>query len=242
MRRAWSRRSVRCGPPRAASRGAHRLRPTRTTAAMLGLTAVLVAATAHAEMPAFQAACPQGHVVRADAAGTVRVDGVVARVERFNPQYTEATVAGITYTIGTAADGTGLQVGDNRPGSAGGYCTIVSASAASDPSASATGAADVPVTFDPGTSGAELTGSLAPGESRRYRLGARDGQDLYARVAPNEGALEYQIFNPDGSFLLDRISADQPYRGQLWQSGDHVVEVINRSNSTVSYHVIFGID
>jgi hypothetical protein len=33
----------------------------------------------------------------------------------------------------------------------------------------------------------------------------------------------------------------QEYRGQLLQSGDHVVEVINRSGQTVSYNVIFGI-
>ena len=37
----------------------------------------------------------------------------------------------------------------------------------------------------------------------------------------------YQIFNPDGSFLLDQMGAAQEYRGQLWQSGDHVIEVIN---------------
>ena len=38
------------------------------------------------------------------------------------------------------------------------------------------------------------------------------------------------------------MSADKEYRGQLWQSGDHVVEVINRSNSSVDYNVIFGIE
>ena len=100
----------------------------------------------------------------------------------------------------------------------------------------------VRVQFDRGTSGAELTGNLAPGASRRYVLGAGDGQFLYVRVAPWTGSLDYQIFNPDGTFLLDLISSRREYRGQLWQDGDHVIEVVNRSNQTVSYNVIFGID
>lgn len=98
------------------------------------------------------------------------------------------------------------------------------------------------VRFAAGTTGAELTGSLPPGASRRYTLGAQDGQFLYVRVAAEGPALEFQIFNPDGSFLLDMIPTDKEYRGQLWQSGEHVVEVINRSNETRSYNVIFGIE
>lgn len=98
------------------------------------------------------------------------------------------------------------------------------------------------VRFPAGASGTELSSNLAPGASLRYVLGADDGQFLYVRVAPWSGTLDYQIFNPDGSFLLDMVPARQEYRGQLWQSGDHVVEVINRTNQTVSYNVIFGID
>jgi hypothetical protein len=98
------------------------------------------------------------------------------------------------------------------------------------------------VRFDAGASGAELTGSLAPGASARYVLGAANGQNLYVRVAPQGAAIEYQIFNPDGSALLDMISSDREYRGQLWQTGDHVVEVINRGGGAVSYNVIFGIE
>jgi hypothetical protein len=98
------------------------------------------------------------------------------------------------------------------------------------------------VRFPAGASGTELSSNLAPGASRRYVLGAGDGQFLYVRVAPWSGSLDYQIFNPDGSFLLDLVSARQEYRGQLWQDGEHVVEVVNRSNQTVSYNVIFGID
>ena len=67
-------------------------------------------------------------------------------------------------------------------------------------------------------------------------------QNLYVRVASQGRELSYQIFNPDGSFLLDQMTSAKEYRGQLWQSGDHVVEVINRGQTATGYNVIFGID
>lgn len=98
------------------------------------------------------------------------------------------------------------------------------------------------VHFEPGATGAEIPGVLTPGSSARYVLRAQERQDLYVRVAPQGPAIEYQIFNPDGSFLLEQMTSDREYRGQLWQSGDHVVEVINRTDAPVGYRVIFGID
>ncbi len=98
------------------------------------------------------------------------------------------------------------------------------------------------VKFHRGTSGAEFSGSIAPGASAQYVLGARSEQFLYVRVAARNGALDYVIRNPDGSELLGLMSADREYRGQLWQSGDHVVEVINRGDRTVNYRVILGIE
>lgn len=101
----------------------------------------------------------------------------------------------------------------------------------------------VPVQFDPGTNGAEIAEALTPGSSARYVLRAKEGQDLYVRVAHISGPqLDYQIFNPDKSFLLGMTPSDREYRGQLLQSGDQVVEVINRGHETADYQVIFGID
>ncbi|TCO71567.1 hypothetical protein [Rhodovulum euryhalinum] len=111
------------------------------------------------------------------------------------------------------------------------------AGAASEPATSS-----ARVRFDAGASGAELTGTLSPGGSARYVLGAKDGQNLYVRVATGDAGVSYQIFNPDGTFLLEQMTPDREYRGQLWQSGDHVVEVINRGGGTAAYNVIFGID
>ena len=98
------------------------------------------------------------------------------------------------------------------------------------------------VRFDAGSSGAEITASLPPGSSTRYVLGAKDGQFLNVRVAPKNGSLGYLIFNPDGTALLDFMTPDKEYRGQLWQTGDHVIEVVNNGGIDASYNVIFGIE
>ncbi len=100
----------------------------------------------------------------------------------------------------------------------------------------------VRVQFAAGTTGAELTDSLLPQESRRYVLGAQDGQFFYFRLVANGPGMTYVIYNPDGSVLLDEMGAEQEYRGQLWQTGDHVVQVYNTANGAQSYNVIFGID
>ncbi len=88
----------------------------------------------------------------------------------------------------------------------------------------------------------EFSASLTSGSSTRYVLGAKDGQFLYVRVAPKSGSLGYLIQNPDGSALLDFMMPDKEYRGQLWQSGDHVIEVVNNGSTDASYNVIFGIE
>ncbi|MBU2941566.1 hypothetical protein Q4525_14020 [Shimia thalassica] len=98
------------------------------------------------------------------------------------------------------------------------------------------------VKFDSGTSAAAISGTLQAGTSVRYILGATDGQFLNVDVGSHGGALDYKVFNPDGSLLLDLISSDTPYRGQLWQSGDHVVEVINAGAQPVTFDVGMGID
>lgn len=98
------------------------------------------------------------------------------------------------------------------------------------------------VHFDAGTNGAELTASLTAGSSIRYVLGAKDGQFLNVRIVPKSGSLGYMIYNPDGSALLDFMTPDKEYRGQLWQSGDHIVQIFNDGTTDAQYDVIFGID
>lgn len=209
-------------------------------------TSFVSASAGTAAMPVFTASCPQGNYVESDGR-TVFVSGRVAQVTPYNRNYYEARAGYMIYAISTSDGGGDLQVAYDPPGSRGGYCQIVasggSGAGGGAQSASGMGQTDtVRVQFAAGSTGTELTDSLAPGASRRYVLGAQDGQFLYARVAPWNGNLEYQIFNPVDTFLLDMVPARQEYRGQLWQSGEHVIEVINRSGQSVSYNVIFGIE
>jgi hypothetical protein len=137
--------------------------------------------------------------------------------------YSDGTVGELTMSQ-AADDGGGAMAG--APGQSGGEPTT----------------ATERVRFASGSTGAELTATLTPGGSVRYILGAKNGQNLYVRVAAKGPDIYYQIVNPDGSFLLDQIGSAREYRGQLWQSGDHVIEVINRGDSPTAYNVIFGID
>ena len=99
----------------------------------------------------------------------------------------------------------------------------------------------VTVKFKPGTSGATYDGKLGPGDAIQYVLGAKKDQFLTVRVMPDGAEVDYQIMNPDSSRLLDMISSSKPYEGQLWQSGNHVVEIVNRTGQQASYRVEFSI-
>ena len=101
---------------------------------------------------------------------------------------------------------------------------------------------DQRVQFAAGTSGAAMSGTLAPGTSVSYVLGASDGQFMNVDVASHGGALDYRILNPDGSTLLDPIGSDTPYQGQLWQSGDHRIEVMNAGAQPVTFDIGIGIN
>jgi hypothetical protein len=193
-------------------------------------------------MPVFSAQCPQNNFVESDGT-TVRVNGRQAQVTPFNRNYYEARAGNVIYIISTAEGGGDLQVTYDPPGSRGGSCTVTASGGTSSGGSTGVGQTDtVRVQFPAGSTGTELSDNLAPGASRRYVLGAQSGQFIYVRIAPWNGNLEYQIFNPDNSFMLDMTPARQEHRGQLWQSGDHVIEVINRSNQTVSYNAIFGVE
>lgn len=97
------------------------------------------------------------------------------------------------------------------------------------------------VKFAAGATGAEIDGRLQSGNSVRYVLGAKKSQFLNVGVSAENG-VDYQIFNPDGTFLLELMPAAKSYRGQLWQSGDHVVEVINRGQDEAIFTVNVSIE
>ncbi|MEX0287312.1 MAG: hypothetical protein AB3N23_22115 [Paracoccaceae bacterium] len=98
------------------------------------------------------------------------------------------------------------------------------------------------VKFDAGTSGTAMTNALQAESSVQYILDANEGQFLNVDIGSRGGAIDYRILNPDGSELLGLISSDTPYKGQLWQSGDHVIEVVNGGAQPVTFDVGIGVN
>ncbi|MBW6419694.1 SH3 domain-containing protein [Celeribacter sp. PS-C1] len=96
------------------------------------------------------------------------------------------------------------------------------------------------IQFSAGASGKEFVDELGPNMDVTYLLGARNGQFLSVEVMGQ--GLTYRIFNPDGSLLLDTLPTSTPYRGQLWQSGDHKIEVRNGTPGLKTFTTIVGIN
>lgn len=101
--------------------------------------------------------------------------------------------------------------------------------------------ARVVVEFAPGAAAASYAGALTPGSTVRYVLDAREGQFLEVALTGDGPDLSYRIASPDGSDLLEMVGAGTAYEGQLRQSGDHMVEIVNRGAAETGYRVVFGI-
>ena len=109
-------------------------------------------------------------------------------------------------------------------------------------SAPAASTGDTRVELEPDATGAELLGLLGAGESRRYVVDVRDGRTLRIDVSPDGPPITYRIINPDGTVLQDRLSSIRDYAAELTQSGDHIVELVNRTGADVAYSVVFEIE
>lgn len=102
---------------------------------------------------------------------------------------------------------------------------------------------EVRVQFAAGTTGATYSHALGSSSAVSYLLGARDGQFLEVELRGNSEFLNYIIYVPGGDILYESSQAGYKYRGQLYKSGDHKVEVFYNGDvgTTGSYDIIFGI-
>lgn len=90
--------------------------------AMVVSQLVMVGAARATGMPTLNFTCPTGIDVHADAGGYVYINGEEARVQRFNDNYYEATLRGITVSISLNPDGT-ASVSYTRRNGANGICS-----------------------------------------------------------------------------------------------------------------------
>lgn len=88
----------------------------------------------------------------------------------------------------------------------------------------------VRVQFARGTTGAVYTGRLGSSEAVRYVLGANAEQFLTVSLRPDNQLTYFILYAPDGSIMYESSQAGPEYYGQLWQSGDHVIEVFYNGN------------
>ena len=90
---------------------------------LLGALVWSLAATAYAEMPLVNAACPGGVEVHADEGGPVYINGKEAKLKKFSETYFEAKGSGVTVSITINPDET-LGVSYTGKGGANGVCEL----------------------------------------------------------------------------------------------------------------------
>ncbi|WP_036480617.1 hypothetical protein [Myxosarcina sp. GI1] len=100
------------------------------------------------------------------------------------------------------------------------------------------------VQFPSGTTGTTLTGQLGSEQAIRYILNAREGQFLKVSLRPDNPYTYYIIYVPGGEILYESSQAGNEYNGQLYLSGDHIVEVFYKGdvNTVGKYDIAFTID
>lgn len=93
----------------------------------------------------------------------------------------------------------------------------------------------IPVKFKPGTSGAELKGSVTGRETIIYKLNARDGQFLQVDLSSENLSTHFNIYvpgkGPGAEALYTSATGDKSYTGQLYKTGDHSISVFLYRNA-----------
>ncbi|VXD24671.1 hypothetical protein PL8927_830052 [Planktothrix serta PCC 8927] len=78
------------------------------------------------------------------------------------------------------------------------------------------------VTFDPGTTGKTVTGTIKPTEKRQYTLECAAGQKMSIDV--KEGTVNINIIDPNGQ-TIGTIKNGKNWQGELPTNGDYSIEV-----------------
>jgi hypothetical protein len=91
--------------------------------------------------------------------------------------------------------------------------------------------------FRPGVTATSVGNSLKPGASIRYLVKGKNLQDLLVQLTSNSASNHFNIFTPSGSKLYESVKAGKSYRGQLYQNGDHVIEVYNLGQNRTSHRL-----
>lgn len=113
-----------------------------------------------------------------------------------------------------------------------------------EPSPIPTAPDDIRVQFDAGTSGSTETATLGSGDAVVYLLGASEGQVMGVTVDASADNTFFILYAPTGDIMFESSQGGRSYRGQLFTSGDHRVEVFYNGDvgTTSDVTTTFGIE
>jgi len=104
--------------------------------------------------------------------------------------------------------------------------------------------------FEKGTTQQVVSGNITGHQSILYKINAQDKQWLKVEMLPKGGGADFSIYVPGqkigGESLFNSLVGDQKYIGQLYKSGDHVIEIfLNRASArrgkTYHYNLLVSI-
>ncbi|GEM_PF-1569890 len=174
------------------------------------LVPVLLAASAPAAaaIPFFNATCPSGINVHADAGGPVYVDGREAALKRFNDAYYEARDAQSGLVLSISPTDSGVQVSYTGRRGANGVCTVASARADGDAGASSAARPGEP---------AQAVSLLCPGEGTVPAVTSEEVTDYNRDSRTSES--HYETRSTDkrfhGTVEIELTPADGEYAGRI---------------------------
>lgn len=104
-------------------------------------------------------------------------------------------------------------------------------------------AADFTVRFQPGATNESYVGALGSGDADNYYLNAQNGQDMLVSLSASADNTFYIVYAPDGEIMFESAQGGDSYDTQLWQSGDHRIEIFYNGNAgtTSNYSIYFEV-
>jgi hypothetical protein len=88
------------------------------------------------------------------------------------------------------------------------------------------------ISFPPGTDNLTITDDIGPGETHRWIAAAAAGQTMQVSLQSSDFEVFFNIYGPDGALGGERRNAGP---GELTESGDYIIDVMNTGGSSSTY-------
>ncbi|MGB5915227.1 MAG: serine/threonine protein kinase, partial [Phormidesmis sp.] len=92
------------------------------------------------------------------------------------------------------------------------------------------------VSFPAGADSIRVANNVAPGQIKRYRVNAKEGQILTVRVLESQGPVSFNLLMPGGELVADAANL-QTWQGFLPVGGDYSVDVRSNQRSEFTLEI-----